>query len=161
MKKKTTVFDRIPSKDVMNQESVDRNGVKRFPKIVSLHMDEPEYRINRNKRVTTCILYGAIEYNIPLYWQSFLTTNELNTDSIIRAVGVAKCSPDDHFDSKKGIEIAKAKAENIIFKEFSRRLSIIKRENERMNTALTRSIERFDNCYQHNVEYMDKVVSSK
>ena len=81
-----------------------------------LEICKENYIVNKEKKTVTYVITVATKngfgVNNNIYFNEYALSKYLKIKSYrIKISGVAKCNPDDEFDEKKGIQIARNRAE--------------------------------------------------
>lgn len=84
---------------------------------LSFSKQKPVFVVNAEKRVVTCIMKAQM--NVEDESSDFLYRS-LNR-MVFKAVGIAKCHPDDTFSETKGKRVAESKAKRAAYLEGRRR----------------------------------------
>jgi len=123
-----------------------------------VHLDDPIYGVNKKKNVVYCI--ANVRVDTPYVNNDDAYINFYSKDGIKdKAVGVAKCSPNDNFDIEIGKRIAYARAENNAYKMVSDWINEPMKLFNQMSLDIARFQLKAKRCIDHNKDYIDALTN--
>ena len=127
--------------------------------------DDCIFYVNKNKRTVTCLIQQVNDRPVsdaaytflrhfafkgvdiyPTFRKQFLEKNY---------VGVAKCSPEDHWDEEIGKKLAFARAKIAFYRDF---LNVYKTYINLLTAATEQAINTYDIIFDKVYENVDKIV---
>lgn len=126
---------------------------------IKVSFGKPKYFINETKRTVTCVLEYDLQVPVPSnYWQIPCYVTFAGMNGTVR--GIARCSEDDKFNEKIGMEIASSRAEQNAYLKCAKFLQGQWENHLVYASMMDKFIEKAKGVVIHNEAYIERMGKS-